>query len=199
MDSTVNVAAEEASFFLQAAPAPDLLRLTATLFVAEGGCGRADWTSLAESKTLWAPRAREGAEENVLPAKYGRFVPVRKLRLGWRLSLHRKNTERIVLFRYDPQTSKRLGEIGNRCLKVPGGGGTFDAHSGFGRTGKAFADCGGGGGNIETGMIRRCGEAITICDWTAKNAAAIRTGDLRKTVGLAFDGLFLKTDNGGQV
>jgi glucose/arabinose dehydrogenase len=89
----------------------------------------------------------------------------------------------LVRFKYDPKTSKRLGEAEN-LLSLPGGG--HDTRSVvFSKDGKHVFVGVGSGSNISTGEepIRA---AVTICDPDGKNARQYGTG-LRNPVGLALE------------
>jgi glucose/arabinose dehydrogenase len=93
------------------------------------------------------------------------------------------NMTALVRFRYDPKTSKRLGEA-EQLMKLPGGG--HDTRSvAFSADGKHLFVSVGSGSNISTGEdpIRA---AITICDPDGKNARLFATG-LRNPVGLAIE------------
>ena len=89
----------------------------------------------------------------------------------------------LVRFKYDPKTSKRLGEA-EKLLSLPGGG--HDTRSVvFSKDGKHVFVGVGSGSNINTGEepIRA---AVTICDPDGKNAREYGTG-LRNPVGLALE------------
>jgi len=93
------------------------------------------------------------------------------------------NTKELVRFRYDPKTSKRLGEK-EHLMDLPGGG--HDTRSlAFSADGKHLFIAVGSGSNIDTGeaSIRA---AVTICDPDGKNARLYATG-LRNPVGLALE------------
>jgi glucose/arabinose dehydrogenase len=93
------------------------------------------------------------------------------------------NTRELVRFRYDPKTSKRLGEK-EHLMDLPGGG--HDTRSlAFSADGKHLFVSVGSGSNIDTGEapIRA---AVTICDLDGKNARLYATG-LRNPVGLAVE------------
>lgn len=93
------------------------------------------------------------------------------------------NMNELVRFRYDPKTSKRLGEA-VRLMKLPGGG--HDTRSvAFSADKKHIYVSVGSASNIGTGEdpIRA---AITICDPDGKNARLFATG-LRNPVGLAIE------------
>jgi len=93
------------------------------------------------------------------------------------------NQNEIVRFRYDPKTSKRLGEE-EKILPVPAGGHTTRSLA-LTLDGKHLLVAVGSASNIDTGEppIRA---AITICDLDGKNARLYATG-LRNPVGLALN------------
>lgn len=89
----------------------------------------------------------------------------------------------LVRFKYDPKTSKRLGEAEN-LLSLPGGG--HDTRSVvFSKDGQHVFVGVGSESNVSPGEdpIRA---AVTICDPDGKNARQYATG-LRNPVGLALD------------
>jgi len=93
------------------------------------------------------------------------------------------NTNELVRFRYDPKTSKRLGEK-EHLMDLPTGG--HDTRSvAISADGKHLFVSVGSGSNISTGEapIRA---AVTICDLDGKNARLYATG-LRNPVGLAVE------------
>jgi len=95
------------------------------------------------------------------------------------------NTNELVRFRYDPKTSKRLGEK-EHLMDLPTGG--HDTRSvAISADGKHLFVSVGSGSNISTGEapIRA---AVTICDLDGKNARLYATG-LRNPVGLALEPL----------
>ena len=93
------------------------------------------------------------------------------------------NTNALLRFRYDPKTSKRLGEAEHLMDLPPGGHWTRDIA--FTPDQKHLLIAVGSEGNIETDdpKIRA---AITICDPDGKNAHQFATG-LRNPVGLAIE------------
>ena len=93
------------------------------------------------------------------------------------------NMTQLVRFRYDPKTSKRLGEA-EVLMKMPGGG-HITRSVAIAPDGKHLYVGVGSGSNINTGEdpIRA---AITICDLDGKNARLYATG-LRNPVGLAIE------------
>jgi glucose/arabinose dehydrogenase len=95
------------------------------------------------------------------------------------------NMNELVRFRYDPKTSKRLGDA-ERLMKLPGGG--HDTRSvAFSADRKHLFVSVGSGSNIDTGEdpIRA---AITVCEPDGRNARLYATG-LRNPVGLAIEPL----------
>jgi len=89
----------------------------------------------------------------------------------------------LVRFKYDPKTSKRLGEA-EHLLDLPGGG--HDTRSvAFSKNGKHVFIGVGSESNVSPGEepIRA---AVTICDPDGKNARRFATG-LRNPVGLALE------------
>ena len=91
------------------------------------------------------------------------------------------NTNEVVRFRYDPKTSKRLGEQ-EHLLDLPTGG--HDTRSlAFSADGKHLFIGVGSNSNIDTGEDPRRA-AVTICDPDGKNVRLYATG-LRNPVGLA--------------
>ena len=93
------------------------------------------------------------------------------------------NTNELLRFRYDPKTSKRLGEK-EHLLDLPTGG--HDTRSvTFSADGKHLFIGVGSNSNIDTGEDPRRA-AVTICDLDGKNARLYATG-LRNPVGLALE------------
>ena len=93
------------------------------------------------------------------------------------------NMNEVLRFRYDPKTSKRLGEK-EHLLDLPSGG--HDTRSlAFSADGKHLFIGVGSASNIDTGEdpLRA---AVTICDPDGKNARLYATG-LRNPVGLALE------------
>ncbi len=90
------------------------------------------------------------------------------------------NMNELARFRYDPKTSKRLGEK-EHLLDLPSGG--HDTRSlAFSADGKHLFVAVGSDSNIDTGEDPRRA-AVTICDPDGKNARLYATG-LRNPVGL---------------
>jgi len=94
------------------------------------------------------------------------------------------NINQLVRFRYDPKTSKRLGEA-EPLLKLPNSGAHITRSVAISADGKHVFVSVGSGSNINTGedAIRA---AVTICDLDGKNARLFATG-LRNPVGLAIE------------
>lgn len=93
------------------------------------------------------------------------------------------NTNELVRYRYDPKTSKRLGEK-EHLLDLPSGGHNTRSLV-FSPDGKHLFVGVGSGSNIDTGEDPRRA-AVTICDPDGKNARLYATG-LRNPVGLALE------------
>jgi glucose/arabinose dehydrogenase len=93
------------------------------------------------------------------------------------------NTNELVRFRYDPKTSKRLGEK-EHLLDLPGGGHNTRSLA-FSADGKHLFIGVGSNSNIDTGEDPRRA-AVTICDPDGKNARLYATG-LRNPVGLTLE------------
>ncbi len=93
------------------------------------------------------------------------------------------NTNEVVRFRYDPKTSKRLGEA-EHLMDLPTGG--HDTRSlTFSADGKHLFVAVGSESNINTGEDPRRA-AVTVCDPDGKNARRFATG-LRNPVGLGLE------------
>ena len=93
------------------------------------------------------------------------------------------DTNKVVRFRYDPKTSRRLGEA-EHLLDLPSGG--HDTRSlAFSADGKHLFIGVGSESNINTGEDPRRA-AVTICDPDGKNARRYATG-LRNPVGVALE------------
>jgi glucose/arabinose dehydrogenase len=93
------------------------------------------------------------------------------------------NMNEVVRFRYDPKTSKRLGEK-EHLMDLPSGGHATRSLA-FSADGKHLFVGVGSGSNIDTGE-EPMRAAITICDPDGKNARQYATG-LRNPVGLAIE------------
>src|SRR5712692_2094568 len=93
------------------------------------------------------------------------------------------NTNEVVRFRYDPKTSKRLGEK-EHLMDLPTGGHSTRAVA-FSADGKHLFVSVGSNSNIDTGEDPRRA-AVTICDPDGKNARLYASG-LRNPVGLALE------------
>jgi glucose/arabinose dehydrogenase len=94
------------------------------------------------------------------------------------------NTGEVVRFRYDKQTSKRLGEA-EHILDLPTGGGHFTRTLAFSKDGQHLYVSVGSSGNIDIEKDQRRG-AILVCDPDGKNARIFASG-LRNSVGLAVE------------
>jgi glucose/arabinose dehydrogenase len=142
------------------------------LFVAESGAGRVE--VLRDPKHLGSAQERETFAAD-LRYPFGIAFKDEYVYIG--------NTDEIVRFRYDPKTSKRLGES-ESLLKVPAGGHATRTLA-IAPDGKHLLIAVGSAGNIETDdpPMRA---AITICDLDGKNARQYATG-LRNPVGLALN------------
>jgi len=93
------------------------------------------------------------------------------------------NMNELLRFRYDPKTSKRLGEK-EHLLDLPSGGHNTRSLA-FSADGKHLFIGVGSDSNIDTGEDPRRA-AVTICDPDGKNARLYATG-LRNPVGLALE------------
>jgi glucose/arabinose dehydrogenase len=93
------------------------------------------------------------------------------------------NINALVRFRYDPKTSKRLGEA-ETLLKLPNGGAHITRSVAISADGNLFVSVG-SASNINTGEDPMRA-AVTICDLDGKNARLFATG-LRNAVGLAIE------------
>ena len=93
------------------------------------------------------------------------------------------NMTSVVRFKYDPKTSKRLGEA-EKLMDLPGGGHITRALT-FTADGKHLLVAVGSGSNIDVSepAVRA---AVTICDLDGRNARLFATG-LRNPVGLALE------------
>ena len=94
------------------------------------------------------------------------------------------NTGEVVRFRYDKQTSKRLGEA-EHILALPPGGGHFTRTLAFSNDGQHLYISVGSSGNIEFEKDSRRA-AVLVCDPDGKNSRIYASG-LRNSVGLAVD------------
>jgi glucose/arabinose dehydrogenase len=94
------------------------------------------------------------------------------------------NHNAVVRFRYDKQTSKRLGEA-EQILDLPPGGGHFTRTLAFSLDGKQLFVSVGSSSNIGIEKDNRRA-AVTVVDPDGKNARLYATG-LRNAVGLAIE------------
>jgi len=93
------------------------------------------------------------------------------------------NMTGVVRFKYDPKTSKRLGEV-EKLLALPGGG--HDTRNlSFTADGKHLLVAVGSASNISTGE-EPMRAAVTICDLDGTNPRQFATG-LRNPVGLTLE------------
>lgn len=92
------------------------------------------------------------------------------------------NTNEVVRFKYDKQTSKRLGEA-EHVLDLPGGGGHFTRTVAFSPDGKKLYVSVGSSSNIDIEKDNRRA-AVLVADPDGKNSRLYATG-LRNAVGLA--------------
>jgi glucose/arabinose dehydrogenase len=142
------------------------------IFLADTGAG--------EIVVMRDPKNSGGAQE--------REVFVDGMRRPFGIAFHEDyvyvgNMNELVRFRYDPKTSKRLGEK-EHLLDLPSGG--HDTRSvAFSADGKQLFVAVGSNSNIDTGEDPRRA-AVTICDPDGKNARLYATG-LRNPVGLALE------------
>lgn len=151
--------------WLAAAPNGDI-------FVAESGAGQVD--------VLRDPGNTGGAQQ--------REVFARGLRRPFGIAFHEDyvyigNTNSVVRYKYDPKTSKRLGES-EKIMDLPPGG-HWTRSLAFSADRKKLYVAVGSEGNIDMdGPPIRA--AITVCDPDGKNARLYATG-LRNPVGLALE------------
>ncbi len=94
------------------------------------------------------------------------------------------NTGEVVRFRYDQQTSKRLGEA-EHILDLPAYGGHSTRTLAFSKDGRHLYISVGSDGNIEIQKDPRRA-AILVCDPDGKNSRIFASG-LRNSVGLAIE------------
>lgn len=142
------------------------------IFLADSGAG--------EIVVLRDPRHTGGAQEREVFASGVR----RPFGIAFREDyVYIGNTSELVRFRYDPKTSRRLGEA-EHLLDLPRGGHDTRALA-FSADGKHLFVAIGSGSNISTGEDARRA-AVTICDPDGKNARVYASG-LRNPVGLALE------------
>ncbi len=94
------------------------------------------------------------------------------------------NTNEVVRFRYDPKTSKRLGDA-EHILELPSGGGHFTRTVAFSPDGKKLYVSIGSSSNIDIEKDSRRA-AILVADPDGKNSRLYASG-LRNAVGLAVE------------
>ena len=164
----VNIFAEDFSVprFLTTAPNGDI-------FVADRGAGQVI--------VLRDPQHTGGASQ--------REVFAAGLRLPFGIVFHEDyvyvaNTGEVVRFRYDKQTSKRLGEA-EHILDLPPGGGHYTRTLAFSKDEQHLFISVGSSGNIDIEKDQRRG-AVLVCDPDGKNARIYASG-LRNSVGLAVE------------
>jgi len=92
------------------------------------------------------------------------------------------NTGEVVRFRYDPKTSKRLGDA-EHILGLPPGGGHFTRTLAFSKDGEHLYISVGSSSNIDLEKDPRRA-AVLVCDPDGKNSRIYASG-LRNSVGLA--------------
>jgi glucose/arabinose dehydrogenase len=94
------------------------------------------------------------------------------------------DTDELLRFRYDPKTSKRLGEK-EKLLELPHGGGHWTRTLAFSPDAQHLFIAVGSASNIDVGEDPRRA-AITVCDPDGKNARLYATG-LRNPSGIAIE------------
>jgi glucose/arabinose dehydrogenase len=142
------------------------------IFLAETGAG--------EIIVLRDPQHTGGAQEREVFASGNR----RPFGIAFREDyVYVGNANELVRYRYDPKTSKRLGEK-EHLLDLPTGGHNTRSLA-FSADGKHLFIGVGSDSNIDTGEDPRRA-AVTICDPDGKNARLYATG-LRNPVGLALN------------
>ncbi len=142
------------------------------IFLADSGAG--------EIIVLRDPKNSGGAQE--------REVFADGMRRPFGIAFHENyvyvgNMNELVRLRYDPKTSKRLGER-EHLMDLPSGGHNTRSLA-FSADGKHLFIAVGSNSNIDTGEDPRRA-AVTICDPDGKNARRYATG-LRNPVGLAIE------------
>ena len=152
--------------FLAVAPNGDL-------FVADTGAGQVI--------VLRDPQHTGGAQEREIFAK--------DLSRPFGIAFHDDyvyvgNTGAVVRFKYDPKTSKRIGDE-EKILEVPPGGGHFTRTIAFSADGTKLYVSVGSSSNIEIEKDARRA-AVLVCDPDGKNARPFATG-LRNAVGLGIE------------
>jgi glucose/arabinose dehydrogenase len=161
--------------------------------VYANGFKRPRWLTVAPNKDIFL--ADTGAGEIIVmrdPHDTGgaqeREVFVDGMRRPFGIAFHEDyvyvgNMNELVRFKYDPKTSKRLGEK-EHLMNLPSGGHDTRAVV-VAPDGNHLFVAVGSNSNIDTGEDPRRA-AVTICDLDGKNARRYATG-LRNPVGLAID------------
>jgi len=143
------------------------------IFLAETGAGKVI--------VLHDPQGTGGAQQQEVFAD--------NLRRPFGLAFHDDylyvgNTGEVVRFKFDPKTSKRIGEA-EHIVDVPSGGGHFTRTLAFGPNGKTLYISVGSSGNIDIEKDSRRA-AVLACDPDGKNLRVYASG-LRNAVGLALE------------
>jgi glucose/arabinose dehydrogenase len=143
------------------------------IFLAETGAGKVI--------VLHDPQGTGGAQQQEVFAD--------NLRRPFGLAFHDDylyvgNTGEVVRFKFDPKTSKRIGEA-EHIVDLPPGGGHFTRTLAFGPDGKTLYISVGSSGNIDIEKDSRRA-AVLACDPDGKNLRVYASG-LRNAVGLALE------------
>ncbi len=143
------------------------------IFVTETGASQVD--------VLRDPQHTGGAQD--------REVFVGKLNRPFGIAFHNDyvyiaNTDSVVRYKYDPNTSKRTGEA-EKILDLPGGGGHFTRTIAFSKDGSKLYISVGSSSNLEIEKDDRRA-AVLIADPDGKNSRLFATG-LRNAAGLAIE------------
>lgn len=143
------------------------------IFLAETGAGKVDilrdpqHTGVAAQQETFA----DGLKRPFGIAFHGDYVYV-------------GNTNEVVRFRYDKQTSKRLGAA-EHILDLPSGGGHYTRTLAFSSDGQMLYISVGSSSNIDIEKDQRRA-AVLVCDPDGKNSRIFASG-LRNAVGLAVE------------
>lgn len=148
------------------------------LAVAPNGDTFVAETGSSQITILRDPQHSGGAQQNEVFAD--------KLKQPFGIAFHDEyvyvgNTNEVVRFRYDKQTSKRLGEA-EHILDLPGGGGHFTRTVAFSPDGTRLYVSVGSSSNIDIEKDNRRA-AVLVADPDGKNSRLYATG-LRNAVGL---------------